>query len=128
MKLLYLDDVQSKKLLELGFERRFYKDEVAPFDFYLYKNDEWCLGGNVCKESLLAPKEVYEKGARLLSTDDLVSWFEKNNYSFELTYAIQGIGYRILATNKFKNETFKAKGTNITFALGNVLEKILKKK
>ena len=76
----------------------------------------------------MAPKEVYEKGARLLSTDDLVSWFEENNYSFELTYAIQGIGYRILATNKIKNETFKAKGTNITFALGNVLEKILKKK
>lgn len=124
---MYLDAAQSIKLLELGFKRKDYQNEIAPFDFYLYKNDVWTVGGNVYKDTLLSCEGVYKEGVWLLQTNDLLEWLEDNGFKFVISYEMHGLGYRIEVINE-EGKTFKAKGISSVLALGNVIEKILKTK
>ena len=122
---MYLSKDFAKELVKLGFTRPDYYDQYNPFDFYNYRGEEWVVGGRILPEGTLSvSNEIYLKGTWLPSLDDMMSWFEDNNFIFDLSY--DGDVYRISATDESKI-SYKGKGVYIETSCFNVIKKILLK-
>lgn len=122
---MYVNEKEAKKLKDLGFERSFYVDEVAPFDMYSYQEQEWCVGGRIVPEgNILAEDNIYTEGEWRPNIYDLMYWLENRNYQFSLSYNCKGLGYLIEIVNE-KEGVIKAKGAGAINALCKIVIKLL---
>lgn len=124
---MYIGENDAKKLLELGFKRTFYVNEVAPFDIYKHNEEEWCVGGRIVPGgNLLSSKEVYVNGTWLPNIYDLMFWLETNDYKFILSHNYEGLLYRLEVFNEERMLLVKTKGgtpANVFYkAILNLLE------
>ncbi|MWC27345.1 hypothetical protein [Paenibacillus sp. MMS18-CY102] len=116
---------EVEKLVQLGFKRASYADEVYPQDIFQYEGSSWVIGGRIMPDStLLSAEAIYKEGTWIPSLEDLLTWFEDNDYLFEMGYI--GNGYKIKAVDVNGCE-YKAKGSTPIFVCYHVLLKILEK-
>ncbi len=123
---MYLSKKFADDLKRLGFKRTYYVDEVAPFDYYFFEDEEWVLGGRILpKGEILVHSDVYEKGIWLPSINDLLFWLSDNNFSVLLEQKERTKGYKVVVTD-INHNSFSGKGGTCVYALYDVIQKILK--
>ncbi|MFC6332750.1 hypothetical protein ACFP56_08955 [Paenibacillus septentrionalis] len=123
---MYVGENDARKLVELGFKRTFYVDEVAPFDIYKHNEEEWCVGGRIVPEgNLLSPNEVYLNGAWLPNIYDLMFWLESNDYMYVLSHNYEGLLYKLEVFDEDRKVLVKAKGGTPANVFCNAILKIL---
>ena len=100
---MYLSKLMAEQLINKGFKRTVYTDEVAPFDFYQYGEEEWVIGGRILPNSnLLADESVYQNGFWLPSIYDLLYWLEDHNYEFTISHLGSAKGFKIRVKDEQK--------------------------
>ncbi|NOW06141.1 hypothetical protein [Clostridium beijerinckii] len=115
---------EANKLKELGFRRHEYNDKVYPTDIFEYNGETWSVGGRIVPNgNLICNEDIYINGVWLPNIDDLLSWLENNDCTYNLSY--NGLGYKIVIVDR-NNKVFKGKGGTLEFSIFNALIKILK--
>ncbi|MCC8435253.1 hypothetical protein HP567_011925 [Brevibacillus sp. M2.1A] len=124
---MYLTKEQALELHKLGFLKTYYDGEIAPCDFYSFKDEEWILGGRILPQGdLLAPEEVISGGIWLPSIQDLLYWLSDHDFTFVIESKERGYGYKVDVCKEGKN--YMGKGGTVEFALYKVIVKILEQK
>ena len=114
----------AKELINNGFKRQKFEDNVYPFDIFEYCGETWVIGGRLLPEgNFLCNENIYLEGQWIPSLTDLIEWLENNNCKF--TFSSNKFGYKAEVLDNSEN-VYKAKGGTLEYTLFKVIIEILK--